>query len=36
MMFKTKLTHFVATLGPVRTGELNRALARALELDAGR
>jgi len=26
----------VATLGPVRTGELNRALARALELEAGR
>jgi len=36
LMFKTKLTHFVATLGPVRTGELNRALARALELEAGR
>ena len=36
LMFKTKLTRFVATLGLARTGELNRALARALELDAGR
>ena len=34
LMFKTKLTHFVGTLGPAKTVELNRALARALEIEA--
>ena len=32
LMFKTKLTHFVGTLSPIKTTELNRALAHALEL----
>lgn len=32
LMFKSKLTHFVGTLSPVKTVELNRALAYALEL----
>ncbi len=35
-MFKTKLTHFVGTLGPAKTVDLNRALARGLELEPGR
>ncbi len=34
LMFKKKLTHFVATLPVERIGELNRALAYALQLDA--
>jgi hypothetical protein len=33
LMFKKKLTHFVGTLDPVKTAELNRALARALEIE---
>lgn len=32
LMFKDKLTGFVSTLSPVKTVELNRALAHALEL----
>ena len=32
LMFKRKLTDFVATLSPARTADLNRALAVALEL----
>ena len=32
LMFKTKLTQFVATLSPERIRELNRAVATALEL----
>jgi len=32
-MFKKKLTHFVGTLDPVKTAELDRALARALEIE---
>ena len=36
LMFKTKLTHFVGTLGAAKTADLNRALARALELEPGR
>ena len=32
LMFKTKLTQFVATLSPAQIAELNRALAHALEL----
>ena len=31
-MFKAKLSHFVSTLSPAKTAELNRALAQALEL----
>jgi mRNA interferase MazF len=30
---KSLLTHFVGRLATIRTGELNRALATALELD---
>lgn len=36
LMFKSKLTQFVATLSSHRLGELNRALARALELPLAR
>ena len=32
LMFKAKLTQFIATLSPARIAELNRALAQALEL----
>ncbi len=32
LMFKSKLTHFVGTLSPVKIAALNRALAYALEL----
>jgi len=32
-MFKSKLTGYVSQLGSAKLGELNRALARALELD---
>jgi hypothetical protein len=32
LMFKAKLTQFVATLSPTRVSDLNRALAQALEL----
>jgi mRNA interferase MazF len=32
LMFKPRLTHFVATLAPAKIAELNRALAHALEL----
>ena len=32
LMFKKKLTQFVATLSPEKTGEMNRALAIALDL----
>ncbi len=32
LMFKSKLTHFVATLTPPKIATLNRALAHALEL----
>ena len=32
LMFKAKLTHFVATLSPEKIRLLNRALTRALEL----
>jgi mRNA interferase MazF len=32
LMFKSRLTEFVATLGPARVGDLNRALAAALDL----
>jgi len=35
LMFKTRLTGFVATLSPAKLAELNRALAQALELPAG-
>ncbi len=34
LIFKLKLTGFVATLSPAKLGELNRALCYALELDA--
>lgn len=33
LMFKKKLTRFVATLSPDQYGELNRALGYALQLD---
>lgn len=36
LMFKRKLTQFVATLSPAKTTELNRALAVALELMSSR
>jgi mRNA interferase MazF len=36
LMFKARLTDFVATLNPRRLGELNRALARALDLPGAR
>ena len=36
LMFKTKLTHFVGTLSPAKTVDLNRSLARALEPEPGR
>jgi mRNA-degrading endonuclease toxin of MazEF toxin-antitoxin module len=32
LMFKSKLTNFVATLSPMKTRELDRALAIALDL----
>jgi mRNA interferase MazF len=32
LMFKERLTHFVATLSPAKARELNRALAAALDL----
>lgn len=32
LMFKNRLTHFVATLSPAKTTELGRALAVALDL----
>ena len=32
LMFKARLTQFVSTLSPVKIGELNRALAVALDL----
>lgn len=32
LMFKTKLTDFVGTLPPAKIGDLNRALAQALDL----
>ena len=32
LMFKAKLTQFIATLSPAKIGDLNRALAQALEL----
>lgn len=32
LMFKERLTHFVATLSPARTRDLNRALTAALDL----
>ena len=32
LMFKNRLTQFVATLSPEKVGELNRALAAALDL----
>ena len=32
LMFKARLTQFIATLSPARIAELNRALAQALEL----
>ena len=32
LMFKAKLTRFIATLSPAKIAELNRALAQALEL----
>lgn len=32
LMFKSKLTHFVSMLSPAKLGELNHALAQALEL----
>ena len=32
LMFKTKLTHFVGTLSPMKQDELDRALRYALEL----
>ncbi len=35
LMFKPKLTHFIATLSPARITELNRALAHALDLPLG-
>jgi mRNA-degrading endonuclease toxin of MazEF toxin-antitoxin module len=35
LMFRAKLTHFVATLSPARIAELNRALAHALDLPLG-
>jgi mRNA interferase MazF len=34
LMFKVKLTQFVATLSPARIADLNGALAQALELPA--
>lgn len=34
LMFKAKLTHFVATLSTAKIEELNRALAAALDLPA--
>ena len=34
LMFKTRLTQFVATLAPAKVGELDRALAHALDLTA--
>jgi mRNA interferase MazF len=36
LMFKTKLTHFVATLSPPKLADLNRALAQALDLPFAR
>jgi len=33
LMFKSKLTGYVSRLGSAKLGELNRALAKALELD---
>ncbi|MBI1959222.1 MAG: type II toxin-antitoxin system PemK/MazF family toxin [Candidatus Rokubacteria bacterium] len=36
LMFKTKLTQFVADISPAKLNELNRALAAALELPAAR
>jgi mRNA-degrading endonuclease toxin of MazEF toxin-antitoxin module len=35
LMFKTRLTEFVATLSPGKINELNRALAVALDLSTG-
>ncbi len=32
LMFKSKLTHFIATLTPIKMATLDRALAHALEL----
>ena len=35
LMFKSRLTGFVATLSPAKIADLNRALAHALELPLG-